>query len=79
MVVRGPAQPINFSQDVPQPGPAHHVFFFQRIEPRLGPADRIFKNSRTGPAHGIGGEAHETRALHGPGHAPAHVLSRTNR
>ena len=52
LVGRGPARPIKFSKDGAWPGPAHHLFIF----------------SRPGPAHDIGGEAHETRALYGPAH-----------
>ena len=82
----GPARPINFSEDGPRPGPAHHNFKNSR------PGPSYFQKSRPGPARhdpSHGSEAHETRALHGPVrqlrgparrfHGPAHVLSRTKR
>ena len=56
---RGPARPINFSDDGPRPGlaypflkivgPAHHIFKF-----RPGPAHHILKlSARLGPARPI--------------------------
>ena len=87
----GPARTINFSENGPRPGPAHHIKKKNRSGParpgpsffqRLGPA-------RPGPSRGS--EAYETRALYGPArqlrgpargfdgpaHEPAHVLFRT--
>ena len=67
LVGRGPDRPIELSSDGLQPGPAHHMFKLLRP----GPARPIrFSNvsawpslAQPGPAHDIGSEAHETRAL----------------
>ena len=73
---RGPARPVNFSEDGPRPGPAHH--FFKRS--RSGPAHHLFKGigpAQPGPSHGS--KANETRALYGPARQfrePAGVVGR---
>lgn len=70
---------INISHDGPRPGPAHHIFIrwaaarpalnnFSEDGPRPGPVYHISFFSRLCPAHDIGREAHETRALPGPAH-----------
>ena len=46
----GPARPINFSEDGPRPGPAHHIF----KKSRPGPARSITfskVSARPGPTH----------------------------
>ena len=84
----GPARPINFSEDGPRLGRAHYT----QIS-RPGPNPPTKKISRPGPAHDIGSEASQTRAIYGParhfrgptrrfddpGYGPAHMLSRTKR
>ena len=60
---------LKFSSDGSRPGPAHQLFRGR------GPAQPIVFSKLRGPAHDIGGEARETRALYGP----AHVMSRTKR
>ena len=47
---RGPARPINFSEDWPRPGPAHHTV--KHLRP--GPAHHFFESlgpARPGPTH----------------------------
>ena len=84
---RGPAQPVKCFEDGPRPRPAHH---FSTWHGPARPGPLIFQVSCPGPAHDIGSEAHETRALYGPArhfcgpargkiHGPAHLLSRTKR
>ena len=97
----GPAHQISRGSAAARPGPS----VFQRIGrgpaqriasskiSRPGPSDLSRVSARPGPAHDIGGEGHETRALFrlahhfcgpvcgfdGPGHGPAHVLPHTKR
>ena len=72
LVGRGPARPVQFSEDGPRPGPAHHIFKISCP----GPAHHFSKVS-AGPGPSHGSEAHEIRALYGPARklrGPAHVL-----
>ena len=101
---RGPAQPIAFSKNHGPARPSrccscsHINSSLQNNAVRgrsTGSNNSGCSNgsTRPGPAHDIGGEAHETRALYGlarqfcgqargfdgPGHGALHVLSRTQR
>ena len=57
---RGPARPIEFSEDGPRPGPGHDI----SKNSRPGPAHHFLKRLGPGrPGSSHGSEAHETRAL----------------
>ena len=57
------ARPFSFSEDGPRPGSARHLL--KTSQGRARPDPSHFQISRLSPAHDIGGEAHETRGLHG--------------